>query len=59
MVRKRIASEPLLWYDFINHLGEPFRKGDGRMLGSLTSVFLFGLLCILVGIAVAMMWKRL
>ncbi len=29
------------------------------MLGSLASVFLFGLLCLLVGVAVAMMWKRL
>lgn len=29
------------------------------MLGSLASVFIFGLLCVLVGIAVAMMWKRL
>ncbi len=29
------------------------------MLGSMTSVFLFGLLCVAVAIAVAMMWRRL
>lgn len=29
------------------------------MLGSLTSIFLFGLLCVLVAVAVAMMWRKL